>query len=151
MAVNQPEPVTFLILDTARLIRQRFERELETAGLGITAGEARTLLWAGRYPGLRQAALAEKLGVEPMTLVGFLDRLEAAGLITREPDASDRRAKLIQPTAAATPLVARIEAIARAVRERAMGALGERQSEAIRAGLERMRDALAAANEAVST
>jgi DNA-binding MarR family transcriptional regulator len=149
--VTEPEPVTFLILDAARLIRQRFERELETAGLGITAGEARTLLWAGRHPGLRQAALAEKLGVEPMTLVGFLDRLEAAGFVTRTQDPTDRRAKLIEPTAAAKPLVSRIETLARTVRERAMGALGERQSEAVRAGLERMRDALAAANEAVPT
>ena len=150
MTVAEPEPITFLILDAARLIRQRFERELETAGLGITAGEARTLLWAGRYPGLRQTALAEKLGVEPMTLVGFLDRLEAAGLVTRTQDPTDRRAKLVQPTAAATPLVARIESIARTVRQRAMGALGERQSEMIRAGLEQMRDALSA-SEAVGT
>jgi MarR family transcriptional regulator, transcriptional regulator for hemolysin len=144
VTVAEPEPITFLVLDAARLIRQRFERELETAGLGITAGEARTLLWAGRHPGLRQAALAEKLGVEPMTLVGFLDRLEAAGFVTRTQDPTDRRAKLVQPTDAATPLVARIESIALTVRERAMGALGERQSEMIRAGLEQMRDALSA-------
>lgn len=145
--MTESEPITFLVLDAARLIRQRFERELEAAGLGMTAGEARTLLWAGRHPGLRQAALAEKLGVEPMTLVGFLDGLERAGLVTRETDPGDRRAKLVQPTAAAKPLVARIEAIARAVRERAMGALGERQAEAVRSGLERMRDALSAAED----
>jgi len=149
--MTEPEPITFLVLDAARLIRQRFERELEAAGLGMTAGEARTLLWAGRHPGLRQAALAEKLGVEPMTLVGFLDGLERAGLVTRDADPGDRRAKLVQPTAAAKPLVARIEAIARAVRERAMGALGERQAEAVRSGLERMRDALSAAAEDVRT
>jgi DNA-binding MarR family transcriptional regulator len=137
------EPITFLVLDLARLIRQRFEAELGGAGLGITAGEARTLLWAGRQPGLRQAALAEKLGIEPMTLVGFLDRLEAAGLILRSPDPSDRRAKLVRPTERARPLVEKVEAIAQAVRGLAMEGLGERQAEAIRAGLARMRGALA--------
>src|SRR4029078_8894860 len=60
-AMAEAEPITFLILDVARMIRQRFEDELGVAGLGITAGEARTLLWAGRSPGLRQTALAEKL------------------------------------------------------------------------------------------
>jgi DNA-binding MarR family transcriptional regulator len=139
------EPLTFLVLDLARLIRQRFEAELARAGLGITAGEARALLWAGRFPGLRQAALAEKLGVEPMTLVGFLDRLEDAGLVARAPDPDDRRAKLVRPTEAARPLIARIEAIALAVRRAAMGDLGERQIETIRAGLGRMRRALAEA------
>jgi DNA-binding MarR family transcriptional regulator len=136
------EPITFLVLDLARLIRQRFESELTAAGLGVTAGEARTLLWAGRLPGLRQMVLAEKLGVEPMTLVGFLDRLEANGLIARSPDPSDRRAKLIRPTETAGPLLEKIEMIAHAVRWQAMGGLGERQAEAIRAGLVRMREAL---------
>jgi DNA-binding MarR family transcriptional regulator len=137
------EPITFLVLDLARLIRQRFETELATAGLGVTAGEARTLLWAGRFPGLRQTALAEKLGVEPMTLIGFLDRLEAAGLLMRTPDPGDRRAKLVRPTEAARPLVARIETIALAVRRAASADLGEKQVEAIRSGLSRMRAALA--------
>jgi DNA-binding MarR family transcriptional regulator len=138
------EPVTFLVLDVARLMRQRFEAELARTGLGITAGEARALLWAGRFPGLRQTALAEKLAVEPMTLVGFLDRLESAGLLLREPDPADRRAKLVRPTEAARPLIARIEAVALAVRRAASADLGERQMEAIRSGLARMRAALAA-------
>jgi DNA-binding MarR family transcriptional regulator len=140
-----PEPLTFLILDLARLIRQQFEADLEAAGLGMTAGEARTLLWANRFPGLRQTALAEKLGVEPMTLVGFLDRLEAAGLIVRLPDPNDRRAKLIHPTEAAKAPGERIEAIALSVRARAMAEIGEKELEPMRAGLTQMRAALSRA------
>jgi DNA-binding MarR family transcriptional regulator len=137
------EPITFLILDVARLMRQRFEAELAEAGLGITAGEARTLLWSGRLPGLRQTALAERLGVEPMTLVGFLDRLEAAGLVRRAADPADRRAKLVYPTPAAMPMIDKIESIALAVRRVATGDIGERQSDAVRNALARMRSALA--------
>lgn len=144
----EAEPITFLILDVARLIRQRFEDELGVAGLGVTAGEARTLLWAGRSRGLRQTALAEKLGVEPMTLVGFLDRLETAGLVRRAPDPADRRAKLVYPTDAAMPMIERIEAIALAVRRIATADLGERQGEAVRTALTRMRGVLAAAAKA---
>ena len=146
--MTEAEPLTFLIQDVARLIRQRFEVELGHAGLGITAGEARILLWAGRMPGLRQTALAERLGVEPMTLVGFLDRLEAAGLARRAPDPADRRAKLVHPTNAALPMIEKIEAIALAVRRVVTGDLGERQSDAVRNALIRMRSALSGEDEA---
>jgi DNA-binding MarR family transcriptional regulator len=139
---DSPDPITVLVLDTARLIRQRFERELEAAGLGITAGEARALLWAGRFPGLRQSALADKLNVEPMTLVGFLDRLEGRGLVERMTDPTDRRAKLVQPTPAAAPLIRKIEEIANAVRSDATGALDHDEEEALRSGLAAMRAAL---------
>ena len=144
-----PESISFLVIDVARLIRQKFETELAAANLGVTAGEARTLLYAGRSPGLRQAVLAERINVEPMTLVGFLDRLEAAGLIARLPDPSDRRAKRILPTDAARPLIEKIEAIALMVRETAIGDFSEREEEAVRTGLLRMRSALATERKAV--
>ena len=67
-------------------------------------------------------------------------------VVARAPDPDDRRAKLIRPIEAARPLIARIEAIALAVRRAAMGDLGERQIETIRAGLGRMRRALAEAS-----
>jgi DNA-binding MarR family transcriptional regulator len=142
-AMSDPqEPISFLVLDVARLIRQRYEAALNDAGLGITAGEARTLLWVSRSPGLRQAVLAEKLGVEPMTLVAFLDGLEKAGLIGRSPDPSDRRAKLIHATAAARPLVGKIETIALSVRAQAMGDMSERDMETVRRSLALMRTRL---------
>jgi DNA-binding MarR family transcriptional regulator len=138
------EPITFLILEVAKLIRRRFDVALETAGLGITAGEARTLLHVGRMPGRRQAALADGMNIEPMTLVGFLDRLEGAGLVVRQPQPGDRRAKLVSPTRKAAPLIRRIEEIAQSVRQQATEELGPGQVEALRSSLTAMRAALAA-------
>ena len=140
------EPLTFLVLDVARLLRQRFDRALDKAGIGLTAGEARTLLYVSRSPGLRQTALADWMAIEPMTLVGFIDRLEAAGLVVRGPDPSDRRAKLITPTAAAAAPIERIEGLAQIVRRRAIGKLTAAQEEALRSGLAAIRDGLAAAD-----
>jgi MarR family transcriptional regulator, transcriptional regulator for hemolysin len=136
------QPITFLILDVSRLLRQRFERALDRAGLGVTAGEARALFAVGRAPGRKQSMLAEALNVEPMTLCGYLDRLEAAGLIVRLPDPTDRRAKLIQPTEKATPLIARIESLSQAIRRKATTALSEHQVSEVRDALAIMRTGL---------
>ncbi|MGI5486758.1 MarR family winged helix-turn-helix transcriptional regulator [Microtetraspora malaysiensis] len=45
-----------------------------------------------------QAALAEAIGADKTRIIGTLDRLQAAGLITREPDPRDRRARILTIT-----------------------------------------------------
>lgn len=85
----------FLITDSARLMRMMFERRITDAGLNLTPGEARTLLHVAMENGSRQLDLAARMGVEPMTVCTFLDKLQASGLIERQQDPSDRRAKKI--------------------------------------------------------
>ncbi|KHJ55322.1 hypothetical protein LA66_01220 [Aureimonas altamirensis] len=97
--------LAFLLSDGARLYRQAFERTIAESGSGLTPGEVRTLGHALRYHGSRQAVLAERMGIEPMTLSAYLDRLEARGLIRREVDRTDRRAKIIHPTDEAARLM----------------------------------------------
>jgi len=94
-------PLGFLLVDAARLYRARIDRAFTHAGLGLTAGEARTLAYVNLHSGLKQSALAVKMNVEPMTLVAFLDALEGRGLVARETDPKDRRAKIVRLTAAA--------------------------------------------------
>lgn len=144
------DPLGFVLVDVARLLRRRFERALETAGLGLTVAEARTLAFVSRRPGLRQSTLADELCVEPMTLVGFLDRLEAAGLVERIADPADRRAKLIRLTPAATNTVRRIRTIGRAVREDAERGIDPEVVETLRLTLLRMQDNILTAPELVS-
>ncbi|MCQ8781907.1 MarR family winged helix-turn-helix transcriptional regulator [Mangrovibrevibacter kandeliae] len=88
----------FLLTDVARLYRNETEKAIMDAGVHLTPGEIRALAHAARYGGSRQAALAERMGVEPMTLSAYLDRLEARGLIQRNVDPTDRRAKVITTT-----------------------------------------------------
>ncbi|MEU4726425.1 MarR family transcriptional regulator [Nonomuraea dietziae] len=45
-----------------------------------------------------QAALAEVIGADKTRIISTLDRLQAAGLISREPDPEDRRARLLSIT-----------------------------------------------------
>ncbi|WP_341988736.1 MarR family transcriptional regulator [Azorhizobium sp. AG788] len=142
-------PLGFLLVEVARLYRARTERAFEQAGLGLTSGEARTLVYANQRPGLRQGALAEAMNVEPMTLVASLDRLETLGLVRREPDPSDRRAKLVTLTPAAKPLMVRITATAAAARAEVLAGLSEDEIAMFRASLEHMRDNLVRAARAL--
>jgi DNA-binding MarR family transcriptional regulator len=45
-----------------------------------------------------QAVLAEHIGADKTRLIGVLDDLQDRGLITREPDPDDRRARLLAVT-----------------------------------------------------
>lgn len=139
-------PLGFLLVDAARLYRARIDRAFDEAGLGLTAGEARTLVHVTINPGLRQATLAALMNVEPMTLVGFLDRLEAQGLVLREPDPSDRRAKIVRLTAAAAPLVERVMAAVAGAREEALGGLPPEAREHLATALTAIRANLVASN-----
>lgn len=113
------DTIGFLITDLSRLMRAEFARHVTEAGLALTAGEARTLVHAARAGEVRQAVLAERLGVEAMTLSGYLDRLEARGLIERRADPSDRRAKLVCLTGASTGMLEQIATVAAGVRAEA--------------------------------
>lgn len=118
-------PLGFLLLDAHRLIRARFDARAEAAGLGLTAGEARALLHISKREGRRQNVLAEHLNIDPMTLVTYLDRLEAAGLVQRCPDPADRRAKVVRLTPASAPVLTKVQAVCRAVRADATAGLTE--------------------------
>lgn len=107
---SRPDPDTlgFVLTDVARMLRSAFERRINTAGLGLTPGEARTLVRIASLEGSRQLEIAQRMGIEPMTLSTYLDRLQSLGFIERRPDPADRRAKLIFTTTAAVELIANI-------------------------------------------
>jgi MarR family transcriptional regulator, transcriptional regulator for hemolysin len=114
-----PDTIGFLVTDLSRLIRAEFDKRIAQTGLPVTAGEARTLVHAARAGEIRQNALAEQMGVEAMTVSGYLDRLEARGLVERRPDPADRRAKLVGLTEAAGGVLAEIATVAASVRAEA--------------------------------
>jgi DNA-binding MarR family transcriptional regulator len=141
---SRPETETFgfLVTDVARLMRQEFDRRISEAGLGITPGEARTLSHAARAGSVRQAVLAERMGVEAMTLSAYLDRLEARGFVSRTVDPADRRAKLVHLTGPATEVLARIREIAPKARMRVEAAMTPAEWATLQTLLQRARVAL---------
>ncbi len=80
------------------------------AHLGISQAQAWPLLMIGRHGnGARQGAIAELLGIEGPTLVRSLDQLVAAGLVERQEDAADRRARTLHLTPAGSEMRGHIE------------------------------------------
>ena len=51
-------------------------------------------------PQSSQAALAERIGADKTRIIATLDTLQEAGLITRDPDPADRRARILSITGA---------------------------------------------------
>jgi MarR family transcriptional regulator for hemolysin len=108
----------FLLHDVARLLRKRFDQRAR--GLGLSRAQWSVLAHLTRNEGIRQAALAEILEVEPITLARQLDKLEEAGLIERRPDPTDRRAWLPHLTERAHPILETMRALGAATREEAL-------------------------------
>src|ERR671916_507593 len=133
------ESIGLLLVDAARLLRLQIDRALESAGLGLTAGEARTLAYVALYPASRQTALAAQMNVEPMTLVAFLDKLESRGLVVREPDPTDRRAKIVQLAPDAKPTLKQVLGITGKVQEEALRDFDPDEIERLLTLLKRMR------------
>ncbi len=138
------DTISFLISDVARLLRSEFDRRTSNVGIGLTPGEARILVGAARAGPVRQTVLAERVGLEAMTLSTYLDRLEERGLLSRMADPADRRAKLVQVTDAAEAVLDDIARIGTELRTDMSATIDPAQLEEIRQGLHQMRVCLIA-------
>jgi DNA-binding MarR family transcriptional regulator len=85
----------------ARVTRRLIQAErplLAARGLSMWAYVALTHLVEGPAP--TQIALAEQMGYDKTRLIAILDELADEGLVERTPDPEDRRARIVQLTAA---------------------------------------------------
>lgn len=62
---------------------------------GLTFARARVIQLLSKNEAMNQSMLACELELEKPTVVRILDRMEAHGLIARQPDPADRRANII--------------------------------------------------------
>lgn len=92
------------------------------------------------WPGIRVSHLADHLGIAPRSATEVADALEHAGLLTRSPDPTDRRAVLLTLTDAGRQTVARVRDRRRAAADEAVSVLSDHD----RAELRRLLEALLA-------
>jgi DNA-binding MarR family transcriptional regulator len=138
-----PNSFGFLVTDLSRLIRAELDRRITQAGLGLTPGEGRTLAHAARAGLVRQNVLAERMGVEAMTVSTYIDRLETKGLVERMPDPDDRRAKLVRLTEAASDALGSVNAAAASIRADASASMDATDWSTLLRLLKQARDDLA--------
>jgi MarR family transcriptional regulator, transcriptional regulator for hemolysin len=122
--------VGFWICTSSGAYQRAFNEEL--APQGVTYRQAQVLGCLALEGSLSQTEMAERMRIEPPTLVGILDRMERDGWIRRDSDKNDRRRKLIQPTPASKPAWAKVVVAAERVRERATHGMSASQLEQLR-------------------
>ena len=113
-------------------VTRAISRDLAAAGLPDLSWY--DVLWALYRGPLRVKELAEAVVLSPTAMSRFVDRVEKAGYVRREPDPDDRRALQITITDAGRDLLRRMWPIYSRGIEEHFG----RQSQAFRAALERM-------------
>jgi MarR family transcriptional regulator for hemolysin len=121
----------FLLRDTSRLMRRRFVQRSRELGLPLNRSEASVLVHVDREPGQSQAQVAEKMDLEPISLVRLVDSLQDAGLIERRPHAHDRRIRTLWLTKDAQPILAQVRAVADDVRAQALAGITKADREAL--------------------
>lgn len=113
-----------LIGQIGRQWRRAIDRHLQP--FGLTEATWLPLLHVARAAApMRQKELAASLSLDGSSVVRLLDALEAAGLVERREQGSDRRAKAIVLTALGRSTVAEVELSVTQVREEALAGLSD--------------------------
>ncbi|ARS27111.1 MarR family transcriptional regulator [Sphingomonas sp. KC8] len=140
MATNLTESIGFLLHDTARIFRYRFDARARA--LGVTRQQWRALFHISRNEGLNQAELADHLEVERITLCRMIDRLAEAGLVERRADPRDRRVWRLHLLPPAHAIVEKLSEIGLEMEQETTNALGETHRNELVDSLKRLREAL---------
>ena len=110
---------------------------------GASFARARVLMHIAREGPLRSIDLAESFGYAPRTVTEAIDGLERDGLVRRDPDPADRRAKRISLTAAGQAAVEATESSRVRFVENVFGVLSAGECEEIVRVVGKLNDRLA--------
>lgn len=123
-SLAEQQDLTGKLIHTARLCRARRAELLSQHGL--YPGQDMLLQELAASDGQPMGALATALDVQPPTITKMVSRMQAQGLIRREPSKYDSRQNHVFITEAGTKLVERIEAAWLSTDEQALAGLKEK-------------------------
>lgn len=119
---------------------RRYVKNSATALADVPGGPRgyQVLTTAGMDTPKRQLDLANRLGVDRTVMTYLLDDLERDGLVERQPDPADRRARLIVLTDKGTTTLAELEGRLAGVENDVLGTLDQAERVAFRSLLQRI-------------
>jgi DNA-binding MarR family transcriptional regulator len=108
--------------------------------MGLTPPHVGVLRAIGEFPGRSQQVIAAEFGVPPSRMVGFIDDLEARGLVQRRRDDRDRRVHLLHLSEAGEQVLEELASVASASERDLLSALTVAERQELAAWLTRIAD-----------
>ena len=108
---NKKRSVAVKLAVVARQLRVSFDQSAERSGL--TRAQWNLIAVAAGCPGATQRTIAEALEVKEITAGRLIDRLCEEGYLKREEHPTDRRAYCVYLTAAAQPVLDKLDKLAK--------------------------------------
>lgn len=136
------DSVGFWLFCTHHSYARAFQEKL--APQGITFRQAQVLGMVALEGPLSQAELASRMLIEPPSLVGTLNRMEASGYLERRPCPGDRRKNLIHLLPAVETLWRQIATTGKKLRRQATAGMSQREIATLKKLLEQVRRNIAA-------
>lgn len=96
-------------MEAGRHLVGAWERATEVARPAVSAAQMRALVVIGQESELPMGSLAGSLGLLPSSATRLCDRLEASGLVERQPSPENRRQVLVRLTKEGRRLLQRVE------------------------------------------
>jgi DNA-binding MarR family transcriptional regulator len=131
----------FVVNEVGRLYGRQFD-QLSREELGLSRAQCRLLgqvAWSDTGQPPTQAQLAQNLDLTPMAVATLVDRMEAAGWITRRPSETDRRANAIALQPRAEEALEKAMAVSDRVQEAALAGFSATERKQLVTMLQRVR------------
>lgn len=128
----------FLLIEIAA---RRLSRDADTrlrAEAGVTASQSAVLFLLLRRGERRMNSIGEILALGAPAVTGLVNRMEAAGLVTRRKDARDRRGALVDLTEAGRHAAERADQVLRAFNAELDERLGDQDADIVYEALTRL-------------
>lgn len=120
---SDAQEAAIALLRTASVVSRRFARVVEPHGLSLAQYNVLRILRGAGAEGLPTLAIRDRMIDEGSTVTRLLDKLETAGLVTRDRSRPDRRQVLCQITAAGEALLSTLDPVVDAADTEAMAML----------------------------
>jgi DNA-binding MarR family transcriptional regulator len=138
MTEAPPDHIGWHLWRAAQAWKGAFADGMVAAGHGWFAQARGNLMQHLGPSGLRQSDLARKAGLTKQAVQQFVDELVADGIVTREADPDDSRARRVVLTAAGRAAMQDADRIKAAIAERWRAELGAEAFEALESALRRI-------------
>lgn len=131
------------LMSTARLLRAAFDARLAPLDLNLT--QASLLGYVNEFGATTQTDLADHLGIGRAAIGSVIDRLQARGLVERQPRPDDRRVWLVAITPSGTELAREIAEVDEVLRAELRHGIGREERQALAWVMTRLQQNLATA------